>query len=105
MSAERMNTDVVHPYVGRYPGVQGGRPVIVGTRFLVSSIVQNHRRGLTVDEILDEFPSLKPAEVYDALSYYYDHRPQVDAEIDDFLDIESAMRMYPPTVRPDNDGR
>ncbi|MBP87206.1 MAG: hypothetical protein CMJ64_10880 [Planctomycetaceae bacterium] len=53
---------VVHPYVESYPNVQGGRSVIKGTRFPVSSIVQNHRRGISVDEILREFPQLTPAK-------------------------------------------
>jgi uncharacterized protein (DUF433 family) len=72
-----------HPYVEQRPDVQGGRPVIRGSRFPVSSIVQNHRRGLSVDEILQEFPHLQPAEVYDALSFYYDHQTDIDQELDE----------------------
>lgn len=94
--------DVIHPYVERRPGVQGGRSVIKGTRFPVSSIVLNHRRGLTVEEILREFPHLSPAEVYDALSYYYDHREQVEQEMAELTDLDRAMRDYPPTLRPPN---
>ena len=96
--------DVVHPYVERRPGVQGGRPVIKGSRFPVSSIVQNHRRGLSVDEIIDILPWLRPEEVYDALSYYYDHRAQVDQEIVELTDVEAAMRKHPATLRPARDG-
>ena len=104
MSSES-SAEVVHPYVERRPGVQGGRPVIKGSRFPVSSIVQNHRRGLSVDEIIDVFPSLRPAEVYDALSYYYDHRVQIDKEIAELTDVEAAMRRHPPTLLPTcNDG-
>ena len=66
MTAEP-TADVVHPYVECRPGVQGGRPVIKGSRFLVSSIVQNLWRGLSVDDILREFLWLRPEEVYDAL--------------------------------------
>ncbi len=80
----------IHPYVERHPGVQGGRAVLKGSRFPVSSIVQNHRRGLSVDEILREFPHLTPAEVYDALSYYYDHRPEIDHEIEELREQNRA---------------
>ena len=73
--------EVIHPYIERRPGVQGGRAVIKGSRFPVSSIVQNYRRGMSVEEILFEFPHLKPAEVHDALSYYYDHREEIRDEI------------------------
>ncbi len=99
MSAESA-TDVGHPYVERRPGVQGGRPVIKGSRFPVSSIVQNHRRGLSVDEIIDVFPWLRPEEVYDALSFFYDHRAQIEKEIADLTDLEAAMRKHPPTLLP-----
>jgi len=89
--------------VERTAGVQGGRPVIRGTRFPVSSIVQNHRRGLSVEEILREFPHLTPAQVYDALSYYYDHHEQIDWEIAELTDVAARMSQHPPTLRP-NDG-
>ena len=92
--------DVVHPYVERRPGAQGGRPVIRGSRFPVSSIVQDNRQGPSVDEIIDQFPWLRPVEVYDALSYYYDHRAQIEQEIAEPTDVEAAMRKYPPTLLP-----
>jgi uncharacterized protein (DUF433 family) len=100
MSASVDNLGVAHPYVTRDAAIQGGRPVIVGTRFPVSSIVQNHRRGLTAEEILREFPQLTPAQVYDALSYYYDHQDDMDQEIAQQRDIETAMKRHPPTKRP-----
>ena len=96
--------EVIHPYVERRSEVQGGRPVIKGSRFPVSSVVLNHRRGLSVDEILREFPELTPAEVYDSLSYYYDHRERIDAEIESLSRIDLAARDYPPTLRPGDDG-
>lgn len=89
MSAQPVPSKIVHPYVERRSGVQGGRPVIKGSRFPVSSIVQNYRRGLSVEEILFEFPHLKPAEVHDALSYYYDHRTEIDQEIAELADLYS----------------
>ena len=96
--------EVAHPYVECRPGVQGGRPVIKGSRFPVSSIVQNHRRGLSVDDIVREFPWLRPQEVHGALSYYYDHRAQIEEEIGALTDLDSAMRTYPPTLRPASHG-
>jgi uncharacterized protein (DUF433 family) len=104
MSTKPAPSDVVHPYVERRRGVQGGRAVIKGTRFPVSSIVQNYRRGLSVEEILVEFTHLVPAQVHDALSYYYDHRSEIDEEIAELTNIEKAMRRHPPTIRPPDDG-
>ena len=103
MSTQPADADVenvAHPYVECRPGVQGGRPVIKGSRFPISSIVQNHHRGLSVEDILHEFPHLTPAQVYDALSYYYDHRAEIDAEIAELTDLDGAMEGNPPTLCP-----
>ena len=98
-------TPIAHPHVEQLPDVQGGVPVIRGTRFPVSSIVRNHRRGLSVDEILREFPSLTPAAVYDALSFYYDHRAEIDAEMAESDRIGEMMRNFPPALIPPVHGR
>ena len=88
-----------HPYVERKKKVCGGRPVIRGTRFPVSSVVWNYKLGLSVEEILREFPQLTPAQVYDALSYYYDHQPEIEAEIRQAHDLTGWMTKYPPTLK------
>lgn len=88
-----------HPYVERKKRVCGGRPVIRGTRFPVSSVVWNHKIGFTVEEILREFPQLTPAQVYDALSYYYDHQSELEEEIRQAHDLDSWMTRYPSTLK------
>ncbi len=102
MSTPSQPVEIVHPYIECVVGVQGGRPVIKGTRFPVNSIVQNHRRGLSVDEMLREFPHLTPAQIHDALSYYYDHRQQIDAEIQELADVKKSIDNFPPTLNPAN---
>ena len=106
MSAQSMPIETGHPYVECRPNVQGGRPVVKGSRFPVSSIIQDYRRGLSVEEILREFPSLSPAEIHDALSYYYyyDHQAEIDQEIAELTNLDAVMRQYPPTLRPSHDG-
>ena len=105
MDVQPTPSEVSHPYIQRRPNVQGGRAVIKGSRFPISSIVQDYRRGLSVEEILRDFPSLRPAEVHDALSYYYDHRAEIDQEIIELTDLAAAMRKYPPTLVPSHDDR
>ena len=70
-----------HPYVERRKDICGGRPVIRGTRFPVSSVVVPYQRGLTAEKILQEFPQLTPTQVYGALAYYFDHQRAINAEI------------------------
>jgi uncharacterized protein (DUF433 family) len=68
-------------YVTRTPGVCGGRPILRGTRVAVRAVVGYHKLGLSVDETLAALPHLTPAQVYEALSYYYDHVDEIEQEI------------------------
>jgi len=56
--------------------------VIKGTRFPVSSVAIHYHRGLTAEDILRDFPQLTPTQVYGALAYYFDHREEIDADIE-----------------------
>jgi uncharacterized protein (DUF433 family) len=63
------------------PGVAGGKPRIVGRRIKVQDIAIWHERiGLSVDEIATEH-DLSLADIHAALSYYFDHREQIDRDI------------------------
>ena len=73
---------VLHPHITSDPAVCGGSPCIAGTRFSVRVVVSNVLRlGLIPEELQADFPHLSLAAIYDALSYYYDNREDVDAEI------------------------
>src|SRR2546428_10348031 len=75
-------TGHVHPYVECRPGVCGGEPVIVGTRFPIRSVVTNiYRLGMTPEEMVEAWPYLTLAHVHDALSFYHDHRGMIDRAI------------------------
>ena len=71
------------PYIERKKGVCGGEPVIVGTRITVSLIVEMERAGHSVDEMVAMHPHITHAQVYDALSYYYDHKEEIDKIIEE----------------------
>jgi uncharacterized protein (DUF433 family) len=68
----------------------GGKPCIAGTRIRVWDIYVLHERlGKTPDEILADFPELSLADIFAALSYYFDHQAEIDADMkaaDDFVD-------------------
>jgi uncharacterized protein (DUF433 family) len=64
------------------PGVRGGRPRIDGHRITVADVAIWHERmGLSPDEIVSSHPSITLSDVHAALAYYYEHRPQIDADI------------------------
>jgi uncharacterized protein (DUF433 family) len=70
-------------HIERKKGVCGGEPVIVGTRITVSLIAELERLGHTADEIVTMYPHITHAQVYDALSYYYHHRNEIDRIIEE----------------------
>jgi len=64
------------------PRVQGGEPVIRGTRVPVRSIaLAHHEEGLEPSEIAREF-LVDVAAVDAALAYYEAHRAEIDRIID-----------------------
>ena len=73
---------VDHPYIVSHKDLCGGSPVIKGTKFPVRSVVNYVlRQGVSPEEIVGEFSHLTLAQVYDALSYYYDHKEVIDRDL------------------------
>ena len=69
------------PHIAISQDVAGGKPRIAGHRITVQQIVIWHERmGLSADEIASEH-GLTLADVYAALTYYYDHRQEIDEAI------------------------
>jgi uncharacterized protein (DUF433 family) len=81
------------PHVTSAPDVCGGRPVIIGTRTEVRTIVGYYKMGLSIDEIVEGLPHLNPAQIFAALSYYYDHKSEIEEDIADNR-IASLMARY-----------
>ncbi len=68
-----------HPRVAVDPQVQGGYPVVAGTRVPVDAVVGLWEEGFDVDEILNEYPDLTAEDVEDALAYDLDARGEPSA--------------------------
>lgn len=51
------------------PGVRGGKPCFVGTRITVYDVLEYLAGGMTVDEIVNDFPELTPDHVRAALEF------------------------------------
>jgi uncharacterized protein (DUF433 family) len=69
-----------HPHVVRIEGVCGGEPVIDGLRVTVRHVATLHQRGETVPNIVEAL-GLTEAQVFHALSYFFDHRDEITALI------------------------
>ena len=61
------------------------RPAIAGTRLRVTDVALWHKGGMSVAEMVEDF-DLTPGQAYAALSYYYDHRDEIDTLIQEEAD-------------------
>jgi uncharacterized protein (DUF433 family) len=85
------------PHIAISEDVAGGKPRIAGHRITVQHIVIWHERmGLSADEIASNH-GLSLAEIYAALTYYYDHRQEIDEVIlaDESYVVELRKRITP----------
>ncbi|GGA29764.1 DUF433 domain-containing protein [Okeania sp. KiyG1] len=55
--------------IGFNPRVCHGKPCIKGTRIMVSVILDNLAEGLTIEEIVEEYPPLTLENVRVAIAY------------------------------------
>lgn len=46
------------PYISRDPAICGGEPIVTGTRVTVRTVLASLAEGMSVEEILADFPSL-----------------------------------------------
>ena len=67
-----------HPHIVKVQGVASSEPIILGTRIMVRTIVEQYQLGNSIEEILWDFPQLNSAQIHDALSYYHDHKQEMD---------------------------
>ena len=76
-------------YITRTPGIRGGNARVEGTRIGVHDVIGLLQNGETVDTItVTCFPDLTKAQIYECLSYYEDHRGEIDLLV--------ARQMSPP---------
>ena len=72
-----------HPYVERRYDVLGGKPTIKDTRLPVWQIAERIKLGDSADDLLNAYSHLPAAAIFDAISYYYDHREEIEHEIEE----------------------
>jgi uncharacterized protein (DUF433 family) len=74
---------VVTEYIGVRPGYCGGEPHILGRRIKVRHVAVWHEQmGMTPTEIAATY-RMTLAQVHAALAYYYDHKEEIQAAIED----------------------
>lgn len=82
-------------------GIAFGKPRIVGTRFTVKDVVINHlHNGMPLELIAADF-DVPLAGVYAAMTYYYDHKSEIDRSIEEGNRfVEEFRKTYDATTNP-----
>ncbi len=74
--------DSVQAHIVATPGIAHGRPRIAGHRIRVQDVaVWYESMGMTPDEMTDQF-GLTLGEVHAALSFYFDHRQEIQRDLE-----------------------
>ena len=78
--------ETVTPIVGEYivstPGTCDGEPRVAGTRIKVRHVYTwVERQGLTVAEVVADYPQLSRSAVHAALAYYWAHPDEIHTAI------------------------
>ena len=81
-----------HPYIETQTSLRGERAVVKNVGTPVSVIAGYALLGLAPEDFAEEVhAALAPSMVHDALSYYHDHRAEIDREIAE--NTEQALRL------------
>lgn len=76
-----MSTATQYPHLTIH---EDGTAFISGSRYRIIHIAsEHHRLGWSAEEILRQHPDLRPEEVYAALTYFYDHRDAMVAQLEE----------------------
>ncbi len=75
------SSDYVHSHITKIPGVCGGKAIIDGKRIRVMDIVYLHKWGYPPEKMLDVYDTINLAQVYAALSYYYEHPEEIETQM------------------------
>lgn len=85
------------PRIVRTPGTCGGKPRIDGHRIKVEHIaICYERMGMSPDEIVASLPTITLAQVHAALAYYFDHKDEIDADIEEGKRFVEEMKAKSP---------
>ena len=71
----------VFPGIEKTPGVCGGEARIARSRLPVWLLVRQRQLGLSEEEILHGYPTLRAEDLSNAWNYYRAHQSEIEAQI------------------------
>ena len=67
--------------ISEYVEQRDGGYYITGTRISLDSVVYSFHEGNSPEVIQENFPLLKPAQIYGAIAFYLDHQAELDEHL------------------------
>ena len=88
---------VRHPDIISNKKIRDGEPVISGTGIRVLDIAVRYEiMGMLPEDIIVALPHLTLSQVHDALSYYYEHKNEIDRKWkEEIKNIEAVKKTHP----------
>src|SRR3989304_8764505 len=85
-----------HPYISTDKKIRSGEPVISGTSIRVLDVAIRYEvMGMSPEDIMLSFPHLNLSQIHDALSYYYEHKNEMDKEWKAGIkDVEALKKLH-----------
>ena len=80
---------VAYPHIELRPN---GKLYIQGTGFKVRVLVEEYLAGMRPEEMEREHPPLTLSQIYSALAYYFDHKEEMDREIEELAHFADELR-------------
>lgn len=87
-----MNTILAINLIATNPMVRSGRPHIAGTTLTVADIAIAKVFWMMEADAIADYYEISLPQVYAALAYYYDHKAEIDADIDKRDRLAAAMK-------------
>ena len=90
---------VKHPYITTINKIRHGEPVISGTSIRVIDIAVRYEiMGMSPEDIIIAHPHLNLSQIHDALSYYYEHKKEIDRIWRDSTKKTETLKRSHPSV-------
>ena len=87
-------SDIKTEHIVSRPEICGGKACIAGTRIRVQDIYVWHElQGLSADEIASRFEHITMADVYAALAYFWDHRDELQRQMQEETAFVEQMKL------------
>lgn len=77
-----MKTEPIHPHIQALGKDESGTIRIGGTRVTLETVVSAYEQGATPEGIVSQYDVLTLPQVYETISYYLNHREEVEAYLE-----------------------